>query len=103
MSFGTKKSYEDPEVLCHSLSDSEDLRKLVFGKMTVAIYIVFALFFQLIAARILTFKLACAVDDVYCILARDVNDKLAKVYKHQFWWEFEFRSKRGGGARAPRC
>ena len=92
-----KLSYDNPEVITNSLWESEDWRKSVFGKKTVAKYNVFSFFFQLTATGILTFETSKETKGLYCVLGRDSNDKMK--YKHSKYWKgFTFRSRRHGAA-----
>ena len=88
-------SYDEPDAIIDSLWDSDDWRKKVFGKKTVAKYNVTAFFFQLIATRILGFEKQDSTDSVYCVLSRDENDKY-KYQKRRYWKGFQFRRKVGG-------
>ena len=57
----------------------------------------FAFFFQLVAARIITFEVSKESDEVYCVLARDKKDKYH--YKNRRHWKgFEFRATGANGA-----
>ena len=77
------------------LWESKDMRKKVFGIVSVEKYNVYSFFFQLIAAKILEFKWTRG-SGVQCAFVRDANDN--KVYENKARWEgFKFRKSGHGG------
>ena len=89
-------TYKSYDCLPSILWDSQDWRKTVFGVSSMERFNVNCFFFQLLAAKILTFVWKKGASSVGLTLSRDANDNY-NFEKLSVWDGFSFRSNAWGG------